>query len=111
MTHHIFGNVSDGKAVWHQIKAELVKNGALFECECGHTAYVKYRGVTYAVTDNGGEFLVERINLDSLPVSVPYFQTPALDAMTIVYRLLQALKGEQIDYALQIGVGHKIFYK
>ena len=53
---------------------------------------------SWTLTDNGGEYNLERVNDEASMVSVPYDGHCLLDPGTVAYRLVQVLHGEAIDY-------------
>ena len=68
-----------------------------------------YASQYWALTDNGGELIVDKINSDGLHPHIPYTSDAfTMTTMTMVYRVLQAMKGQPIDYGLVIDFGKPI---
>lgn len=67
------------------------------------TGFVDCEGNRYAVwsiTDNGGEFVVAKVNSPELPRSIPYLGSRCgiVDAGTTAYRIAMAIRGDKIDW-------------
>jgi hypothetical protein len=74
------------------------------------SAVVLFASAYWALTDNGGELIVDKINSDGLHPHIPYTSDAfTMTTMTMVYRVLRALKGEPIDYDLVIDFGSPIY--
>ena len=74
------------------------------------TAILLWRNEYWALTDNGGELIIEKINSDGVHPHVPYTSnTFTMTTMTVVYRLLATMRGQQIDYNLRIDHGTEIY--
>lgn len=54
----------------------------------------------WSVSDNGGEFNVEKVNSNVL-TSIPYIgsRTGIVDAGTVAYRIAMVIKGQKIDWS------------
>lgn len=56
-------------------------------------------GVCWWINDNGGEWNLERVNLDPLPTSIPTsWHGLPLNEATMAARVAMVLRGERIDY-------------
>jgi len=74
------------------------------------TAIVSYAGEWWIIHDNGGELNIEKINIPNTLRSIPYTSTSfVMDTMTMVYRTLRVLKGEDIDWQWCADFGQRIF--
>lgn len=66
------------------------------------TAILEKQGRLFTVWDNGGEIGVERINTSYLRM-IPYVSNGvAVTLETLAYRLLAAVRGEEVDWNLTI---------
>ncbi|RTL23236.1 MAG: hypothetical protein EKK55_13525 [Rhodocyclaceae bacterium] len=60
-------------------------------------------GDTFAVSDNGGEVNIRRINGAELTRSEPYTAwSMMLDGATVAYRVRRAMDGEPVDYDVDL---------
>ena len=73
------------------------------------TAILLWHNEHWALTDNGGELIIEKINSTGLSPHVPYTSNAfTMTTMTLVARILAAMRGQQIDYNLRIDYGTEI---
>lgn len=63
-------------------------------------AIITYGGWWWLLYDNGGELNLEKLNIpDESVYGIPYTSTLfPMDSVTMAYRVLQALKGQGIDW-------------
>jgi len=68
-----------------------------------HEVEVAIREGTYIIEDNGGEFNISK-TVDACDYSVPYTSAfeDVIEEEVLGYRLLCAIKGEEIDYDFRI---------
>ncbi len=72
---------------------------ATADSERYQVAYVEVAGVTWIMHDNGGEFMVGRVNLDEYKRAVPLtWHDEVLNAATVAGRIADVLLGQDIDY-------------
>ena len=77
----------------------LAEQGGKTIADMEHFIVVKYNDRWYTLCDNGGEINVEAVNLTETLRSVPYISNAdTLTTGTMLYRLLAAMRGEEIDY-------------
>ena len=70
---------------------------------------IEYQHIQYRIADNGGEITIQKINDPKYFAEFPtvYFSS-SLNSETLMYRLLQTLKGEPIDYKFRETEFHHI---
>ena len=81
----------------------LPANLSIYTVIGGAIAYVEVCGVTWCLSENGGEIMVEKVNerirTDELPRAVPTFNFGVpLNGATIAERICCVLCGEAIDF-------------
>ncbi len=76
-----------------------------FSCQTGggFSYLLTVAGVYWMLTDNGGEWMLERLNSGESARSIPmtWFGAP-LNAGTQAGRIAAALRGEEIDYGSRV---------
>lgn len=73
---------------------------------------ITYRNEWYLLHDNGGEITVQKINQQSHFAEFPTVDTHgSLNSETLMYRLIQTLKGEEIDYQHRVADFHALYNK
>ena len=71
----------------------------LVEGQRDRLAILRIQSVWYALSDNGGELMLDRLNSDDLATNIPLtWRSTNLNAMTVADRVATALRGEPIDY-------------
>lgn len=74
------------------------------------------QGDLWTISDNGGEFNVEKVNQPETMHSVPYIaRGGVVDAGTVAYRIAAVIKGGSIDYGAEwqelVGTAREILGK
>ncbi len=98
----LFGWCNDNKALSRRFLARLEEQGCRKIADLSGGVIVEFHKDWYTLVDNGGELNIEKINFGNSIRSIPYYHTPPITIGTMVYRVLAAMRGEEVDYNLAV---------
>ncbi len=106
----MFSHCDNNEITSKNFLALLRGQGIATVCDVSQkTTIIEHLGEWWTVSDNGGELNIEKVNHPESLRSVGYESNLIeMDTMTMVYRVLRVLKGQEIDYRWCANYGEKI---